>query len=96
MWLNEFFASFLEYKGVKQMHPEWNIDNQTIIRELLLMVTIDLSLPSDCQVHLESCQDHGVLRYHHQGRSLSTYAEESGLVRHIYRTEDYLAAVEKK
>ncbi|XP_043654704.1 glutamyl aminopeptidase isoform X2 [Drosophila teissieri] len=46
LWLNEGFASFLEYKGVKQMHPEWDMDNQFVIEELHPVLTIDATLAS--------------------------------------------------
>ncbi|XP_037715245.1 glutamyl aminopeptidase isoform X2 [Drosophila subpulchrella] len=46
LWLNEGFASFIEYKGVKQMHPEWDMDNQFVIEELHPVLTIDATLAS--------------------------------------------------
>jgi aminopeptidase N len=30
LWLNEGFATWMESKAVAEMHPEWNIDQQTI------------------------------------------------------------------
>ncbi|XP_017104425.2 glutamyl aminopeptidase isoform X1 [Drosophila bipectinata] len=46
LWLNEGFASFVEYKGVTQMHPEWDMDNQFVIEELHPVMTIDSTLAS--------------------------------------------------
>ncbi|XP_050744759.1 glutamyl aminopeptidase isoform X1 [Drosophila biarmipes] len=46
LWLNEGFASFIEYKGVKQMHPEWDMDNQFVIEELHPVLKIDATLAS--------------------------------------------------
>ncbi|XP_044317726.1 glutamyl aminopeptidase isoform X2 [Drosophila rhopaloa] len=46
LWLNEGFASFVEYKGVKHMHPDWDMDNQFVIEELHPVLTIDATLAS--------------------------------------------------
>ncbi|KAH8273103.1 hypothetical protein KR018_001059 [Drosophila ironensis] len=46
LWLNEGFASFVEYKGVTHIHPEWDMDNQFVIEELHPVLTIDATLAS--------------------------------------------------
>ncbi|KAH8243515.1 hypothetical protein KR032_008161 [Drosophila birchii] len=46
LWLNEGFASFVEYKGVKHMHPDWDMDNQFVTEELHPVLTIDATLAS--------------------------------------------------
>ncbi|XP_033233199.1 glutamyl aminopeptidase isoform X2 [Drosophila pseudoobscura] len=46
LWLNEGFASFVEYKGTKHMHPDWDMDNQFVIEELHPVLVIDATLAS--------------------------------------------------
>jgi aminopeptidase N len=47
LWLNEGFASYMEYKGVNHAHPDWQIVcmSWTVIRNGQLSVTY-LSLVS--------------------------------------------------
>ncbi|SPP87880.1 glutamyl aminopeptidase isoform X2 [Drosophila guanche] len=46
LWLNEGFASFIEYKGTKHMHADWDMDNQFVIEELHPVLIIDATLAS--------------------------------------------------
>ncbi|XP_059161761.1 uncharacterized protein LOC131944899 [Physella acuta] len=34
LWLKEGFASFVEYLGVNHVHPDWNIFNMLVVRDL--------------------------------------------------------------
>ncbi|XP_017848887.1 glutamyl aminopeptidase isoform X3 [Drosophila busckii] len=46
LWLNEGFASFIEYKGVHHMHADWDMMNQFVTDELHPVLTIDSTLAS--------------------------------------------------
>ncbi len=34
LWLNEGFASFMEYKGVANYHSDWDMDSQFLTEDL--------------------------------------------------------------
>lgn len=34
LWLNEGFASYVEYLGVNAVHPEWKMDEQFVLDKL--------------------------------------------------------------
>ncbi|XP_053945390.1 glutamyl aminopeptidase-like isoform X2 [Anastrepha ludens] len=46
LWLNEGFASYIEYKGVNKMHPEWDMLDQFIVADLHGVLDYDSSLAS--------------------------------------------------
>nr|XP_018898450.1 PREDICTED: glutamyl aminopeptidase-like isoform X3 [Bemisia tabaci] len=46
LWLNEGFASYIEYKGVNSVHPDWDIDTQFLHEELFGVLTLDCQLSS--------------------------------------------------
>ncbi|XP_032593665.1 glutamyl aminopeptidase isoform X2 [Drosophila grimshawi] len=46
LWLNEGFATFIEYKGVHHMHPNWDMLNQFVIGDLHPVFKIDATLAS--------------------------------------------------
>lgn len=46
LWLNEGFASFIEYKGVDHMHKDWDMMNQFVTAELHPVLKIDATLAS--------------------------------------------------
>ncbi|XP_068153828.1 glutamyl aminopeptidase isoform X2 [Drosophila tropicalis] len=46
LWLNEGFASFIEYKGVHHMHPEWDMPNQFVIEEMHSVLDLDATTAS--------------------------------------------------
>ncbi|XP_006820336.1 aminopeptidase N-like [Saccoglossus kowalevskii] len=43
LWLNEGFASFLEYVALDEIHPEWKIWDQFLTEDLLIAFNIDSS-----------------------------------------------------
>ncbi|XP_035773194.1 glutamyl aminopeptidase-like isoform X5 [Anopheles albimanus] len=46
LWLNEGFASYIEYKGIDVAHPDWGIKEQFIIDDLHGVMTLDATLAS--------------------------------------------------
>ncbi|XP_030079658.1 glutamyl aminopeptidase isoform X2 [Drosophila hydei] len=46
LWLNEGFATFIEYKGVHYMHADWDMVNQFVIDELHPVLKVDATLAS--------------------------------------------------
>lgn len=46
LWLNEGFASYIEYKGVNEVHPEWRMLDQFIIDDLHGVMNLDATLAS--------------------------------------------------
>ncbi|XP_068236621.1 glutamyl aminopeptidase-like [Palaemon carinicauda] len=46
LWLNEGFASYVEYKGVDHVYPEWQMDAQFQCDALLSVMDIDSALSS--------------------------------------------------
>uniref|UniRef100_A0A2M4BBP3 glutamyl aminopeptidase n=1 Tax=Anopheles marajoara TaxID=58244 RepID=A0A2M4BBP3_9DIPT len=46
LWLNEGFASYIEYKGIDVAHPDWGIKEQFIIDDLHSVMTLDATLAS--------------------------------------------------
>ncbi|KAM8706835.1 hypothetical protein ACLKA7_011004 [Drosophila subpalustris] len=46
LWLNEGFASFIEYKGVDHMHKDWDMMSQFVTAELHPVLKIDATLAS--------------------------------------------------
>lgn len=41
LWLNEGFASYVEYLGVESVHPDWNMDQQFVIDDLQDVMELD-------------------------------------------------------
>lgn len=46
LWLNEGFASYIEYKGVDQYHPDWNMMLQFLVSDLFSVMQFDATLSS--------------------------------------------------
>ncbi len=46
LWLNEGFASYIEYKGVAQYHPDWDIDGQFLTADLYPAFDLDSTVNS--------------------------------------------------
>ncbi|XP_049536355.1 glutamyl aminopeptidase-like [Anopheles darlingi] len=46
LWLNEGFASYIEYKGIEKAEPDWGIKEQFIIDDLHGVLTLDATLGS--------------------------------------------------
>ncbi|XP_066993050.2 glutamyl aminopeptidase isoform X2 [Anabrus simplex] len=46
LWLNEGFASYMEYKGVDHAHPEWAMMDQFLIDDLHPVLILDAALSS--------------------------------------------------
>nr|XP_040229267.2 glutamyl aminopeptidase isoform X1 [Anopheles coluzzii] len=46
LWLNEGFASYIEYKGMDAAHPDWGIEEQFIIDDLHGVLNLDATLGS--------------------------------------------------
>ncbi|GBN44911.1 Glutamyl aminopeptidase [Araneus ventricosus] len=46
LWLNEGFASYMEYKGVAHQHPEWNPMTKIITTDLQPVMIADSSINS--------------------------------------------------
>ncbi|XP_067616952.1 glutamyl aminopeptidase isoform X2 [Eurosta solidaginis] len=44
LWLNEGFASYIEYKGVNKVHPEWDMLDQFVIEDLHGVLKLDATL----------------------------------------------------
>ncbi|XP_005182090.2 glutamyl aminopeptidase [Musca domestica] len=46
LWLNEGFATHIQYKGVNHVHPNWDMSDQFIISELHGVMKLDSTLAS--------------------------------------------------
>ncbi|XP_058129124.1 aminopeptidase A-like [Anopheles ziemanni] len=46
LWLNEGFASYIEYKGIHAAEPEWGIEEQFLIDDLHGVLNLDATLGS--------------------------------------------------
>ncbi|XP_037807865.1 glutamyl aminopeptidase-like isoform X1 [Lucilia sericata] len=46
LWLNEGFASYIEYKGVNHVHPDWQMLDQFLIADLHGVMKLDATLAS--------------------------------------------------
>uniref|UniRef100_A0A182P2X3 glutamyl aminopeptidase n=1 Tax=Anopheles epiroticus TaxID=199890 RepID=A0A182P2X3_9DIPT len=46
LWLNEGFASYIEYKGMDAAYPDWGIEEQFIIDDLHGVLNLDATLGS--------------------------------------------------
>ncbi|XP_065354225.1 glutamyl aminopeptidase-like isoform X3 [Calliphora vicina] len=46
LWLNEGFASYIEYKGVNHVHPDWQMLDQFLISDLHGVMKLDATLAS--------------------------------------------------
>ena len=46
LWLNEGFASYMEYKGVANYHPEWEMEAQFLYQDLQDVMDLDSQLNS--------------------------------------------------
>ncbi|XP_074648583.1 aminopeptidase A-like [Tubulanus polymorphus] len=46
LWLNEGFASFMEYKGVESYHPDWDMKDQFLIRDMQRVLNTDARVSS--------------------------------------------------
>lgn len=46
LWLNEGFASYIEYKGVAQYHTDWDMEAQFLIEDLHPVMDLDSTLNS--------------------------------------------------
>ncbi|GBP17198.1 Glutamyl aminopeptidase [Eumeta japonica] len=46
LWLNEGFASYIEYKGVHHVHPDWQMLDQFLIADLHGVMKLDATLAS--------------------------------------------------
>ncbi|KAF8795593.1 Glutamyl aminopeptidase like protein [Argiope bruennichi] len=46
LWLNEGFASYVEYKGVDEQHPQWDTLSQFVTEELQPVMNLDSTLSS--------------------------------------------------
>ena len=46
LWLNEGFASYMEYKGVANYHPDWEMETQFLYIDLQDVMDLDAQLNS--------------------------------------------------
>ena len=46
LWLNEGFASYIEYKGVANYHPDWKLEDQFLNLDLHPVMELDSTLNS--------------------------------------------------
>ena len=46
LWLNEGFASYMEYKGVANYHPDWEMEAQFLSLDLHPVMDLDAQLNS--------------------------------------------------
>ncbi|XP_025417554.1 glutamyl aminopeptidase-like isoform X2 [Sipha flava] len=57
LWLNEGFASYMQFKALNVVHPEWDIDTLFLIKSLQLVQKIDKQLSSHAIVENVSHPD---------------------------------------
>lgn len=46
LWLNEGFASYMEYKGVSNYHPDWDMESQFLTMDLHRVMDLDSTVNS--------------------------------------------------
>ena len=46
LWLNEGFASYIEYKGVANYHPDWDMESQFLTHDLHRVMDLDATISS--------------------------------------------------
>ena len=46
LWLNEGFASYIEYKGVAQYHTDWDMEAQFLVEDLHPVLDLDSTVNS--------------------------------------------------
>lgn len=46
LWLNEGFASYVEYMGVSHVHPDWSMDSQFLPDDMQSVMAIDATVSS--------------------------------------------------
>ena len=46
LWLNEGFASYIEYKGVSQYHQDWQYEDTFLNQDLYGVMSLDATLNS--------------------------------------------------
>jgi len=46
LWLNEGFASYMEYKGVANYHPDWEMESQFLTMDLHRVLDLDATINS--------------------------------------------------
>jgi glutamyl aminopeptidase len=46
LWLNEGFASYIEYKGLAQFKPDWRLMDQFLVMDLQPVMALDAQLSS--------------------------------------------------
>ncbi|KFM69000.1 Glutamyl aminopeptidase, partial [Stegodyphus mimosarum] len=46
LWLNEGFASYVEYKGVNEQHPEWDVLSQFVTEDVQPVMDLDSTMSS--------------------------------------------------
>ena len=46
LWLNEGFASYMEYKGVANYHTDWNMESQFLTSDLHRVMDLDATVNS--------------------------------------------------
>ena len=46
MWLNEGFASYMEYKGVANYHKDWDMESQFLTSDLYRVMDLDATINS--------------------------------------------------
>jgi len=46
LWLNEGFASYMEYKGVANYHPDWEMESQFLTMDLHRVMALDSTVNS--------------------------------------------------
>ena len=46
LWLNEGFASYMEYKGVAQYHQNWDMESQFLTNDLHSVMNLDATINS--------------------------------------------------
>ena len=46
LWLNEGFASYMEYKGVANYHKDWDMESQFLTSDLYRVMDLDATINS--------------------------------------------------